>query len=437
MKIPEYVKSVTERFYKNGFECYIVGGAVRDALSGKTPEDYDLTTSAKPDEMLEIFSDMKLIKTGLKHGTVTVVSEGRNLEITTFRIDGSYSDNRHPDKVAFSDKLSEDLSRRDFTVNAMAYSEKSGLVDLFGGEADIKNRVIRTVGDPEKRFSEDGLRIMRGLRFAATTCFDIEKSTAEAMHKCKDLLKNIAVERLFSEFTKLLSGENAVKILAEYPDVIGVFIPEILPTVGFDQKSKPKEHDVYSHILNVLGGCNREDKVLRLTAFFHDIGKPDSAVPVGDTFSFAAHAKIGAEIADRVLTRLHTDTKTKKEVVLMIAEHATERPATVQTARRMLSEFGKETTFRLLELMIADRLGTVTKRENAKEVEKLAEIVRAESRKGEFSVADLKIDGNDLKELGFSGEEIGKTLKILLDDVIDGKIENEKSALLYEAKNLK
>ena len=202
-------------------------------------------------------------------------------------------------------------------------------------------------------------------------------------------------------------------------------------------KSTPRENDVYTHILNVLDGCNRNDKVLRLTAFFHDIGKPDTAILVGDTTTFPDHAKVGAEIADRVLTRLHADTKTKKEVVLLIAEHATKRPATVQTARRMLSEFGRKTTFRLLELMTADPLGTVTKREKAKEVEKLTEIVRAESAKGEFSIAGLKIDGNDLKELGFSGEEIGKTLKALLDAVIDGKIENEKAALLNAVKKSK
>ena len=269
LTLPKNVEFIINRLENAGFEAFCVGGAVRDSVMNITPGDWDITTSALPEETKAIFGDFKTIDTGIKHGTITIIMDKKPYEVTTFRIDGEYNDNRHPENVLFTRNLKDDLSRRDFTINALAYNKKTGLADLFGGQADIYNSIIRTVGEPEKRFKEDGLRIMRALRFSAVLGFDIEENTKKAIHKNKDLLKNISAERLSAELIKLICGKNAFKILMEFPDVFSVFIPEIAPAVNFRQYGKKHAYDVWEHICHTVETIPAE-KDLRLTMLLHD-----------------------------------------------------------------------------------------------------------------------------------------------------------------------
>lgn len=438
LPIPEYVQAAIALLEQKGFCCYIVGGCVRDSLLGKTPYDYDLTTSATPDEMLSVFEGLHTIKTGLKHGTLTVVSQGHNLEITTFRTDGEYLDNRHPKEVSFSRNIADDLSRRDFTVNAMAYSEKDGLIDLFGGRADLEDKIIRCVGDPDRRFNEDGLRIMRGLRFAATLGFSIEPSTAKAIHENRELLKNIAVERIWSEFSKLICGRGATDILDGFYDVVGVIIPEMLPCVGFDQQSKYHCCDVYTHTLKAVDNCRQDDMCLRLAAFFHDIAKPSTFVKDESGGHFPEHAERGAEITNEIMLRFRTDNDTRKRVTRLVAEHCRQIEPTERAVRRFMSTHSEDDTRRTLELGKADRLACAESYRdtaNYDEIQQLVDKIKADDAC--LSLKSLKIHGDDLIELGFVGKEIGKALDFLLNEVLDGKLENEKAALISAAEKLK
>ena len=257
----------------NGFEAFLIGGSVRDYIMGLPIGDIDITTNATPQQVKSVFCDFRVIETGIKHGTVTVLIDNEPLEITTYRSEGAYSDNRHPDCVTFSQSLSDDVVRRDFTMNAIAYDFSDGFCDLVGGIKDINNQTIRCIGDAETRFREDALRILRALRFSSVLGFSIEKNTEKAIHKCKDLLKNISAERIREEFTKLICGKNAFSVLQEYSDVISVFIPEIQRCVGFEQKNRHHCYDVYTHTLKAVEK-SKADAVIRLSLFFHDIGKP-------------------------------------------------------------------------------------------------------------------------------------------------------------------
>jgi len=271
--LPEEVNIAFDMLTNAGFEAYIVGGCVRDFLMGTDPDDFDITTSALPFEIKEVFKDFKVIETGLKHGTVTVVIKHFHLEITTFRTESSYSDNRHPDHVHFTRSLKEDLARRDFTVNAMAYNPVVGLVDIFGGRKDLENKIIRTVGEAKERFSEDALRILRALRFASKLGFDIEENTLQAARELKESLKNVAAERVYVEFTKLLCGKNTGSVLMSCPDILGVWVPEILPMVGFKQHNFHHIYDVWEHTVKVVENVPAVPH-LRLAALMHDMGKP-------------------------------------------------------------------------------------------------------------------------------------------------------------------
>ncbi len=435
--IPNYVKIPLSLLEKEGFECFIVGGCVRDSLMGKLPSDFDLTTSATPDEMLSVFRDFKVIKTGLQHGTLTVVSDGNNLEITTYRTDGEYEDNRHPSSVAFSKNIADDLSRRDFTVNTLAYSDKRGLIDLFGGVDDIKNATIRSVGNPDIRFREDGLRIMRALRFAATLGFSIEKTTSDSIHNNRNLLKNIAVERIFTEFCKLICGADAPKILAEYSDVVGVFIPEMLECVGFDQRSPHHSLDIYAHTCLTLDGCDKDDTVLRLAAFLHDVGKPQSFVLDGKVGHFPNHAKLGAELTDTVLRRLRADNATREAVVRLVLEHCKQIEPCEKSVKRFLATHTENETRRWLALCRADRLACAPHNRSTENYDRIEELIEQIKRSDAcLSLKTLKINGNDLLSLGYEGREIGKILNFLLAEVMDGKLPNDRAALLDSAKKI-
>jgi tRNA nucleotidyltransferase (CCA-adding enzyme) len=268
IKIPSQVDGVLKRLSENGREAYAVGGCVRDSLLGLTPNDWDVATSALPEETERIFADCRVIETGLKHGTVTILSGGMPIEVTTYRIDGAYSDGRHPDDVSFTRNLKDDLARRDFTVNALAYNPESGLADCFGGRQDLADGIIRCVGDADIRFREDGLRILRALRFSSVLGFSIESRTAESALRNRDLLDRIAGERIQAEFTKLLCGRGAAEVLRKFREIIAQFIPEIRPSFGFDQHNPHHSYDVWEHVLHSVNAVTPEP-VLRLTMFLH------------------------------------------------------------------------------------------------------------------------------------------------------------------------
>ena len=271
--IPQHALTVVERLERYGYEAYVVGGCVRDSLMGRCPKDWDVCTNALPEEVLRVFKRFHVIKTGLQHGTVTVMVDKQPVEVTTFRIDGNYTDNRHPDSVNFVSRVEEDLARRDFTINAMAYNPARGLVDAFGGQEDLQARIIRCVGEPDERFNEDGLRILRALRFAARYDFGIETETAFSMHRNRHLLENVSVERIFSELKGILVGEGVLGMMQAFPDIFSVIIPELAPAVGFDQRNPHHCYDVWTHTAHAVQAAPA-DEVLRLALLLHDIAKP-------------------------------------------------------------------------------------------------------------------------------------------------------------------
>lgn len=432
IKIPENIKIIIDRLEGAGYEAYCVGGAVRDCLMGTVPVDWDITTSAMPDETQELFSDYKTVDTGLKHGTLTVIIDHTPYEITTYRIDGAYEDNRHPDEVRFTKTLGEDLARRDFTVNAIAYNPRVGTVDLFGGQEHIYNSIIKTVGDPDKRFKEDALRIVRALRFSSVLGFRIEEETKASIHRNKELLKNISAERLSVELVKLLCGKNAFNVLMEFPDVLSVFIPEIEPAVNFKQYGEKHAYDVWEHICHTVDTIPA-NKTLRLTMLLHDLGKvPTHKLNEKGDSTFKNHAPIGGEMAKEILNRLRFDKKTVSRVSFLVANHDFEPPESKLLLKKHLKTKTPEDIRTLLTIKKSDRGALSEKYRDisegtAKTLEWLKEI---EDNNECCTVSQLAVNGNDLIKQGISGEDIGKRLDLLLDAVIEGKVENKKSLLL-------
>lgn len=424
---------------KAGFEAFVVGGYVRDMIMGKFPFDSDIATSALPEEIKTAFSDYKTIDTGIKHGTVTVIIDGSPIEITTYRIEKGYSDGRHPDSVVFTDSLKEDLSRRDFTVNSIAYCEESGFFDPFSGRDDIENKIIRCVGNPETRFSEDSLRILRALRFASVLSFELEKETEKAVFKCKDLLTRVSKERIYTEITKMLCGENIKAVLCQYSEVIEVVLPEIKGMKGFDQKNYHHIHDILTHTATVTESIPPIPH-LRLAALFHDCGKADCfSLDENGTGHFYSHPSISAKKTDSALIRLHCDNKTREKVVKLVKIHDAPIEENERIVKRKLRSLGEALFFDLLELQRADTKGLAPQYQSRKDhfdaLENIArEIVKSQQC---FSLKDLKINGNDLKALDFKGKEIGFALNAALESVIDGKTNNEKLVLLDFCKKLK
>lgn len=435
--MPDYCKTLIKSLEEKGFEAYLVGGCVRDSVMGITPHDYDITTSATPDEMLECFSDFKVIETGVKHGTLTVVIDENQIEVTTFRIDGEYTDFRRPDSVSFSRDLEEDLSRRDFTINALAYNEKTGIVDMFGGLEDIKNEKIRCVGEPDKRFFEDALRILRALRFSSTLDFEIEKDTAKSILKNQELIKNIAVERVFVEFKKLLCGKRVEQVLLEFRDVFAQFIPEIKPCFDFEQKTKYHCYDVYTHIVKTVANIKADEK-MRLTAFFHDIGKPQTFfTDENGVGHFYGHNKNSSHIAKQVLKRLKADNKTVEDVATNVYIHDREVYLTEKSVKRFLSKYSLQFFYDLLEIKKADALAHAKEyRDRTDYLQTLYDLSsKIINEKQCFNLKDLALNGYDLINLGYSGKCVGASLEFLLGEVIDGKVQNEKESLIKHLKD--
>lgn len=435
MKISEDAEKLINILSDNGCKAYAVGGCVRDYLLGKPEKDIDITTSAKPETVEEILkqNNIKVVETGLQHGTVTAVLNGENYEITTFRKDGEYKDNRRPESVSFVDDVKEDLSRRDFTINAMAYNHKEGIVDLFGGKKDIDNQVIRAVGNADLRFKEDALRIMRALRFSATLCFDIEESTKKAIFDNMYLLDNIAKERIFTELKKLLAGDNALQVLDAYKEVIGVVIPELKPAFDCVQNNPWHIYNVYDHIIHAVDAAPK-DEIIRLTMLLHDIGKPSVKTTDEkgiDHFKF--HAPVGADIAKKVLKRFKVSNEVYDKVTTLIRYHQGVENVDDIRVKRWLAKIGADYTKALFKVRISDlyahnpdKIGYELKKLNELLIE-LDQIVAA----GEaFKISDLAVNGNDLIALGYKGKEIGEKLNEILMLVVDDRLNNTKEDIV-------
>ncbi len=441
MKLPHEVLVAIERLESAGYEAYAVGGCVRDTLLGRSPNDWDITTSARPEETAAVFFDCRTIETGIKHGTLTVIVSGMPLEITTYRSDGAYADNRHPIEVSFAKHVEDDLSRRDFTVNAMAYHPTRGFVDLFGGQNDLSHKSIACVGDPATRFHEDGLRILRAIRFASVLDFTIDPPTAREVHACRHLLKNIAAERIREEFCKLLCGVGAVRILREFADVIAEFLSEITPCVGFDQNCRYHCYDVWEHTLHALEANTDGDLITRLAILFHDIGKPHCYTEDENGGHFKGHGKISTNMTDSIMRRLRFDNDTTERVTRLVERHDCVYPAEPRTVKRLMQKMSDEDILRLMEIQRCDRVSHAkdyaTPSPTLQEIPALMRRIREEHAC--FSLKDLQVKGTDLISIGIpAGKQLGAILTILLDAVIDGELPNERAALLsYAAKKAK
>ena len=428
-----------EKLNKSGFEAYIVGGAVRDNLLGLPVYDVDITTSAKTDDLKRVFAEFKIIETGVRHGTVTVIYKSVPYEITTFRSDGAYRDNRHPDEVTFISSLEEDLKRRDFTVNAMAWSEKSGVIDLFGGKHDLELGLIRAVGEPEKRFDEDALRILRALRFSAKLGFKIEEKTLAAIDSKLENLKNVSVERVFSELTKTIIAKHAPFALVSYPQIFFAVLPELQPTSSCGQLSRSHCYDVYTHTVKALENLKNVNELLAWAIVFHDAGKPFTVVHGTDGYMhFPDHWVVSSEIAEKALNRLKAPKKFISAVCALSYYHDAlfdDKPK----IKRFMRKYGIELTKDLIEIKYADLYahsqygiekysGTVTV------FEKLFGEILADNEP--YLLKHLAVSGDDIVALGVDKKKTGEKLEEIYELIITLKLDNDKDKILqYIKKN--
>ena len=434
-KIPEFVKNLLWTLESAGHQAWCVGGCVRDLRLGREPADWDVTTSALPEETMAVFGG-RAVPTGAKHGTVTVRTEGQPVEVTTFRKDGAYRDHRRPETVTFTDSLEEDLRRRDFTVNAMALDLRETFRDPYGGLADLERGLLRCVGEPDRRFGEDALRILRGLRFSACLGFTLEAETAASIRKNRELLRDIASERIWTELSRLLTGRWAAEVLRAYPEVVGVFWPELLPMIGFDQRTRHHCYDVWEHTLHALAAVE-PDVVLRCTMLLHDVGKPQTfTLDDRGHGHFKGHPARSAALAEDMLRRLRVDNATRETVVRLVEWHDRNIPRTDQGLRRALRDLGKADLRRLLAVKRADNLAQAHQ-------DLLGEIGKAEVILDRLlaeglcvSLKQLAVDGRDLTALGLRGPAVGQVLNALLDAVVDGDLPNDRAVLLERAQTL-
>ena len=390
--LPSDVQFIIDRLFTEGYRADVVGGPVRDFLMGRVPHDYDITTSASPDEVKRVFDGYRTVDTGIKHGTVTLVLNGENYEITTYRIDGEYRDSRRPESVTFTTELTEDLARRDFTMNAIAYNDRDGVTDPWGGREDIAARTIRAVREPHLRFNEDALRILRALRFASTLGFAVEEATRVAIFDTKDLLLNISSERIYSELYKLLSGDGAELIFTDYREVISVFLPEL------------------AGVCDLSGAFFYPDPETRLAALFY--------IALGEAAS---------DVYSSAMRRLHTDAKTRSDGALALARVAKYDTSTELGVLRLLSDAG----FSAARLALRIEVSAGIRDESALRI-----LDRLVSHRAPYRPADLDLNGNDLIEIGITGAAIGRTMRVLLEQVMSRRLENRREALLTAAQRL-
>lgn len=427
-----------ERLCRAGFSSYVVGGCVRDSILGRCPNDWDITTAATPQETAKVFADFRTVETGIRHGTLTVLVNGVPLEITTFRNDGEYADHRHPVCVRFSRHLKDDLARRDFTVNAMAYHPDEGLIDLFGGQEDLRRGVIRCVGEPAVRFDEDGLRILRAIRFASVLDFTVDAPTSEAVHRLSGLLDSIARERVREELFKLLTGAGAARVLREYADVIACVLPEIRPAIGFPHNSKYHSLDVWEHTLRAIE-VSSPWLLVRLSLLFHDLGKPHTKTEDAEGWHFKGHAKVSVALAEAALARLATDRATSEAVLQLVEWHDREILPEARSVKRLMRRMSDENIAHLMEIKRADRIahakGYDVPSPSLAEILRLVEQIRESNEC--LSLRTLAIGGDALLSMGIPrGKVIGEILCTLLDRVIDGELPNDAERLLAEARQL-
>lgn len=435
--IPTGARKIIARLEQHGYEAYIVGGCVRDSLMGKSPSDWDICTSARAEEMMALFEDKRVIPTGIQHGTLTILAEDGAYEVTTFRIDGEYLDHRHPKSVAFTRELAEDLSRRDFTINAMAWHPERGLIDLFGGVEDLRDRLVRAVGDPVQRFNEDGLRMLRMVRFATVLDFDYDPATYDAVRKQGHLLQYISKERIQVELNKILLAAHPARGLEDlytlgmYPYII----PMMCHTVGFAQRGGHHFLDVFEHSLLAVGVIAPE-LVLRLTMLLHDIGKPfvwDSSESLSYD-RFDDHAAVSAKLAGKILRDLKYDNATRKDVVELIAHHNDILLPDPVNVRRALARLGEVQTRRLVQVKVADLIAHDLAGEREKILALFAEIsdvINEVVARGDCtSVKALAIGGQDMMALGLSGRAIGQMLNAALELVLEKPEMNTRETLL-------
>lgn len=435
--IPTGARKIIARLEQHGYEAYIVGGCVRDSLMGKRPSDWDICTSARAEEMMALFEDKRVIPTGIQHGTLAILAEDGAYEVTTFRIDGEYLDHRHPKSVAFTRELAEDLSRRDFTINAMAWHPERGLIDLFGGVEDLRDRLVRAVGDPVQRFNEDGLRMLRMVRFATVLDFDYDPATYDAVRKQGHLLQYISKERIQVELNKILLAAHPARGLEDlytlgmYPYII----PMMCHTVGFAQRGGHHFLDVFEHSLLAVGVIAPE-LVLRLTMLLHDIGKPfvwDSSESLSYD-RFDDHAAVSAKLAGKILRDLKYDNATRKDVVELIAHHNDILLPDPVNVRRALARLGEVQTRRLVQVKVADLIAHDLAGEREKILALFAEISdvidEVVARGDCTSVKALAIGGQDMMALGLSGRAIGQMLNAALELVLEKPEMNTRETLL-------
>lgn len=434
-QLPQGGLAIIHQLNCAGFEAWFVGGCVRDLLMGQTPHDWDICTNALPEKTEHVFENYVIHETGISHGTVLVMVGEEGYEVTTYRTEGTYSDHRRPDKVCFVRDIKSDLARRDFTINAMAYHPKYGVIDYYNGRKDLEDRLIRTVGESQLRFQEDALRILRALRFAARLQFKIDFETAEAIHRRRDDLLLVANERVFEELKGILQAVDAEKVLLAFSDVLAVVLPEIAPLIGYNQNTPHHCLDAWQHTVKVIAEVPQTDLALRLAALFHDTGKPECQSMGENGYShFYGHNQRSAELAHQALKRLHCETATRVQVERLVALHDQALPISVPGARRFLAEIGEETMEKLLTLKRADVLAQSDFKRNEKleKIEAFKAILEQIQQDGScWTIKQLAVRGADFIALGVKpGPEIGRLLKRGLTGVIEGEVRNEREALL-------
>lgn len=435
--LPEKVMMIINNLQFHGHEAYAVGGCVRDSVLARKPEDWDITTSAKPEEIKKIFR--KTVDTGIEHGTVTVLLGKDSFEVTTYRIDGAYEDSRHPSEVRFTNRLEEDLKRRDFTINAMAYNEDTRLVDIFGGMQDLNHHLIRCVGNPEERFSEDALRILRAVRFSAQLNFSIEEKTAEAVRKLAPNLINISAERIQAELVKLLISSHPERIQdACELGITKVILPEWDNMVGVRQHTPHHKYDVAQHTVRAMKNIKR-DKILRLTMLFHDMGKPMMrTTDENGRDHFKGHALVSEEIARKVMRRLKFDNDTIKKVTRLVCYHDYRVEATPQNVRRAMNRIGVDMFPYYLAVRMADvkAQSLYQRREKIENIIAMRELYKETLLRHDcVTLRQLAVSGKELMELGMRpGREMGSMLTELLEYVIDDPARNTKEILCRYVK---
>ena len=443
IELPENTAKLITLLEAAGFCAFVVGGCVRDALLGRAPEDWDVCTNARPEQVIQALRGIPVLETGLQHGTVTAILDRKPFEITTFRLDGQYEDHRRPDSVIFTNDLTADLARRDFTVNAIALgvrgqeagvrNQESGLIDPFNGQSDLDDKIIRCVGEPRMRFEEDALRILRALRFASTLGFAIEKNTAQALRELRGNLRFVARERVQAELTKLLCGTGARRILLEYRDIIFAVMPELRPMDGFDQRTPWHCHDIWGHTCAAVEAIPPEPH-LRWAALLHDSGKPACFFYENGSGHFHGHPAVSESIARQILSDLKCSRKLMEAVAPLIRNHELRILESCQPKRlkRLLGQFGEEVLLDLLELTKADITAQAPEklyRLQAYEPIK-SEIMALSAARACVTRGQLAVNGNDLLRLGLRGPALGRALDRLLEEVLEGRLENTRDSLL-------